>query len=350
MRANEPDPLVARAAGAVVPDMMRCRSAQAVVALSMCLLAAPAAAGPNDAQFPLDVDLADRVDPVRPGEDLVYELEVENFTLVPASDVVVIDHLPPGTSFVVAHRQPDYAEVPAIVIGDQVRFELGSVAPCDQIATPRCRDLWVVLRVDPSVPEGTVVVNRVSISSSTPGLPANEADIVTTVSSAAIRSVKLNVGRPGRDRVQLRADFARSGLHTPLDPPTPTIDVTGGWTLRIGVPLETPLFEVTIPAGEMECSGVANPVKPIRCKLRDKKLWKPLGIVKLDFFLPGYLHAQRNNADVSLKLAGLTIPPSTGPDFELEIQAGGEEYRHVVPLAANANGTVLSYSKGQGDL
>jgi uncharacterized repeat protein (TIGR01451 family) len=57
-------------------------------------------------EFPLDVDLADRVDPVPPGGDIVYEIELENFTDQAAPDVVVTDFLPPGTTFVSAYRQP----------------------------------------------------------------------------------------------------------------------------------------------------------------------------------------------------------------------------------------------------
>jgi uncharacterized repeat protein (TIGR01451 family) len=329
---------------------MRGWSALVLAAWAVVSFAGSAAAGPSDQQYPLDVDLADRVDPVRPGDDVVYELEVENFTLADAPGVVVIDHLPPGTSYLVAHREPDWAVVPAIVDGDEVRFELGSVAPCDQLGTPRCRDLWVVLRVDPGVAPGTAIVNRVSISSSNPALPPNEADIVTTVSSAALRSVKLNVGRPGRDRAQVRADLARNGLPTPLDPPTPTIDVSAGLALRIGVPGETPLFEVSIPAGEMTCTGPENPLKRVRCKPRDKSLWKPLGIARLELFLPGYLHAQRNNAQLALKLGGLDIPSATGPDFELVLEANGETYAHTVTLAPNKSGSTLSYTKGQGEL
>ena len=318
----------------------------------VCLLAVAtfAVAGPSDQEYPLDVDLGDRVDPVRPGDEIVYELEVENFTAVNAPDVVVTDHLPPGTSFVIAHREPDWAVVPAIVDGDEVRFELGDVAPCDQAGTPRCRDLWVVLQVDPSVPNGTLLENRVSVTSSDASLPPNEASTVTMAASAALRSVKLNVGRPGRDRAKVKADLERSGLRTPLDPPTPTIDLTGGLSVAIGVPGETPLFELDLPAGEMTCSNDENPLRRVRCKLRDKRLWKPLGLKKLDVILPGYLSAQRNNAQLSLKLAGLDIPAATGPAFELILTAGGETYTHEVVLEPNKSGRTLRYSKGQGEL
>lgn len=315
----------------------------------LSFLAGGAFAGPSDQEYPLDVDLGDRVDPVRPGEEIVYELEVENFTDAYAPDVVVTDHLPPGTTFVVAHREPDWSVVPAIVDADSVRFELGSVAPCDQSGTPRCRDLWVVLRVDPGVPNGTLLENRVSVLSSDGSLPPNEATTVTMASSAALRSVKLNVGRPERDRAKIRADLARAGLPTPLDPPTPTIDLGEGLSLGIGTPGEPPLFEVVVPAGEMECSSDENPLRRVRCKLRDRRLWKPLGLTKLDVILPGYLSSQRNNAQLSLKLARLDIPADIGPAFELRLTAGGISYTHEVVLEPNKSGRTLSFAKGQGE-
>lgn len=325
-----------------------------VLAVVVCLLRAAlppsAAAGPSDQEYPLDVDLGDRSDPVRPGEDIVYELEVENFTDANAPDVVVTDHLPPGTTYVIAHREPDWAVVPAIVDGDEVRFELGDVAPCDQADTPRCRDLWVVLRVDPSVPNGTLIENRVSVESSDPALPPNEATTVTMASSAAIRSVKLNVGRPGRDKAKINVDLARSGLYTPLDPPTPSVDLTQGISVQVGAPGEPPVFEIDLPAGEMKCSSDENPLRWVRCKLRDKKLWKPLGLKKLDVILPGYLSAQRSNAQVRMKLFGMDVPSDTGPEFEVVITAGGETFTHEVVLEPNKKGNRLLYKKGQGDL
>ena len=240
--------------------------------------------------------------------------------------------------------------VPAISDGDEVRFELGDIAPCDQADTPRCRDLWAVLRVDAAVANGTLLLNRATVESSDSTLPMNEATTVTMVSSAAIRSVKLNVGRPGRDRAKVKADLARSGLHTPLDPPTPTLDLTQGLSIQFGVPGEVPLFELDLPAGEMVCSNAENPLRRVRCKLRDKRLWKPLGLKKLDVILPGYLAAQRNNAQFRLKLAGLDIPSDTGPAFEIVVEAGGAIYTHEVILEPNKSGRTLKYSKGQGDL
>lgn len=319
-----------------------------VIAACLALAAGPAGAGPTDQEYPLDVDLGDRVDPVRPGGEIVYELEVENFTEAVAPGVVVTDHLPPGTTYVVAHREPDWAAVPATVDGDEVRFDLGDVPPCDQEGTPRCRDLWVVLRIDPGVAEGTLLTNRVTVGSSDASLPPNEATTVTLAGSAALRLVKLKVGRPGRDRAQVHADLERNGLRTPLDPPTQTIDPSQGVSLRIGVPGEPPLFAVDVPPGEIECSDSSNPRRRVRCKLRDKRLWKPLGLKKLDVILPGYLAFQRNNAHLRLKLAGLDLPATTGLDFELVVEAAGATYTHTVSLSPNRSGRALEYRQGQG--
>jgi len=188
-------------------------------------------------EFPLDVDLADRVDPVPPGGDIVYEIELENFTDEVAPDVVVTDFLPPGTSFVSAYRQPAWNEVPVEVEPGLVRLLVGSVEPCDLGDTARCRDVWLALHVDESVSVGTVVENRVRIESSDPvRYPTNETSKRTTVATAKIDTARLLVGEPGRDGFTVRVDIGRSGLRRAIDPPTPTIDPSGGLFLRVGAP------------------------------------------------------------------------------------------------------------------
>ena len=326
------------------------RVAAAILSLGTILLGVgESPAGPNDAEYPLDIDMGDRVDPVRPGGQIVYEVEVENFTDEIAPDVVVTEHLPAGTHFIAARREPEWAVVPAIVEGAEVRLPLGDVAPCDQADTARCRDLWIVLGVDGSVAEGTRLTNRVSVLSSAPGLPANEATTVTTVGSAAVRTAKIDIGRPGRDRAALRVDLARDGLASPLDPPTETLDLSGGLTMRLAWAGESPWLEVTLPASALECRGSENSFRRVRCSLRDRRAGKALGIKKLRVLLPGYLAAQRNNASMNLKLAGLALPASGPTALRIELEAGGALFSDEIVLEARRGGRKLRFRRSQGD-
>ena len=321
-----------------------------LLAIAFLELAGPRAwAGPSDQEYPLDVDLGDRVDPVRPGQDIVYELEVENFTSAFATDVVVTDTLPEGISFVIAHREPHWEEVTAIVEGNQARFELGDVAPCDQAHTPRCRDLWLVLRVAPTLPEGVRLTNRVTVTSSDSSLSSNQAKTVTTVASAAIRYAKAVVGRPGRDRIDVHADLARSGLHTALDPATPTINMSEGISLLIGPPAGPPIFEMTLAASEIVCPDRGNPLRRVHGRLRNKKGGKRVGLRKFDVILPSYLAAQHNNAHLRLKLTGLAIPASGATPFTLTLIAKGKVFAQSVVLEPKKSGRVLKYSQPQGE-
>jgi uncharacterized repeat protein (TIGR01451 family) len=259
-------------------------------------------------QFPLDVDLADRVDPVPPGGDIVYEIELENFTDQAAPDVVVTDFLPPGTTFVSAYRQPAWDEVAAEVEPGLVRLLVGSVAPCDMGDTTRCRDIWLALRVDESVSAGAVVENRVRIESSDPlDYPTNEASRPTTVGTAKIDTARLLVGEPGRDGFTLRVDIGRSGLRRAIDPPTPTIDPSGGLLLRVGAP-GTPLLEIDIPPSAL----LHHPRQPRAAdpmQARSRNAYASLRLTSLVLDLPSYVAAQRRRR---LRLTGrrITIDPA----------------------------------------
>jgi uncharacterized repeat protein (TIGR01451 family) len=285
-------------------------------------------------QFPLDVDLADRVDPVPPGGDIVYEIELENFTDQAAPDVVVTDFLPPGTTFVSAYRQPAWNEVAAEVEPGLVRLLVGSVEPCDMGDTTRCRDIWLALRVDESVSAGAVVENRVRIESSDPlDYPTNEASRRTTVGTAKIDTARLLVGEPGRDGFTLRVDIGRSGLRRAIDPPTPTIDPSGGLLLRVGAP-GTPLLELDIPPSALACTDPhGNPARPIQCKLASRNAYASLGLTSLVLDLPSYVAAQRSNARLRLTGRRITIDPAIDPSLEVEIEAGGSSYSAEAPLS-----------------
>jgi uncharacterized repeat protein (TIGR01451 family) len=314
---------------------------------------AAAQAGPidgKDRDAPLDVDLDDRVDPVRPGEEIVYEVEIENFTSQIAPDVVLTDVLPPGTTFVVAHREPDWAEVPAQVFADRVEFDLGGVDPCDRPGVPRCRDIWLTLRIDPGIVPGTRLENRAAVeSSNAASYPTTEASTITAVGSAAIRKATLAVGHPGRDRAIVEADLARTGLRTRIDPPTATIDLAGGLRVRLVVPAGPALLDVTVPAASLRCSNPSgDPYRFTNCSVRDRPLLASAGVQSLKLTLPALVAVQRNNARVRLRANRLSV--AAGSDgVELTIEAGGEIYSDAVPLLPSANGRSLRYARGQGD-
>jgi uncharacterized repeat protein (TIGR01451 family) len=305
----------------------RLRSRARVAGCAAALLAAigsPRAAVAVEREFPLDVDLADRVDPVPPGGNVVYEVELENFTEAIAPDVVLTDFMPPGTSFVSAYRQFDWAAVPAELEPGIVRLLVGAVEPCDLPETARCRDVWLALRVDPSVAPGTVLENRVRIESSDPSHPPNEADIFTTVGTAAIQKALVLVGVPGRDSFSLRVALGRSGLQRGNDPPTPTLDPSAGFSLRIGAAGSPPIVEVAIPASELDCtSSHGNPFRHVRCKLARRGAFAAYGLDTLRLDLPPYVTAQRNNAKLRLAGKRLAIDPSLGPELEVTVESPG---------------------------
>ena len=159
-----------------------------VVATALALPVRPVHAVPRG----FDIDLDDRNDPVRPGDRAVYELAIENSLLAVAPGVVVTDLLPPGTSFVEARRAPDWSLVPATVFADRVELSLGDLPSCGAVDLPACHDVWITLRVDAGVAPGTMLENRVVMTSTDPGdFPTHRSRIFTSVGSAAIRTARV---------------------------------------------------------------------------------------------------------------------------------------------------------------
>ena len=301
---------------------LRFRAAAIGAALAGALLVAPLAAESFAARG-FDIDLDDRVDPVRPGEEIVYEIGIENSFESPAPDTIVTDFLPPGTTYVAAYRQPDYALVPAEVDSGVVRWHLGDEPSCGNLGLPPCRDIWAVVRVDSDTAPGTVLMNHVQLTSSDPTNYPTHMDIAyTSVGSAAIRNAKVSFPRtPGRDRITIRADLARSGLATPTSPPTATIDPLAGVRIVLGEPGQVPVLDLTVPGSALRCSGTVAR----HCQLDDPRLYRPLGLDRLTIFLP-FLLQQRNNAQVMVRTAALSLADDFGPDLELTIESAGVAY------------------------
>jgi uncharacterized repeat protein (TIGR01451 family) len=306
---------------------------------------------PRDQEFPLDVDLDDRVDPVPPGAEVVYEIEIENFTEQPAPDVVVTVHPPAGTTFVVAKREPDWTDVATQVFDDHVELSLGSVDRCDLPGVARCRDVWLTLAVDAGVAPGSVLENRVAVQSSDPlTYPGNEARTYTSVGTAAVRASKVFIGHPLRDRVTLETDLGRSGLRTRDDPPTPTVDLSDGLHVIFGEPGETPILDLTVPAADLRCTNPDDdPNKNKTCGLRDPRAYLPMGLQKLQVLQRPYLKVQRNNAQLRLRGAFLDIPATTGSLFEITVEAGGEVYTDDYVVEPAPNGRFRRYAHAQGE-
>lgn len=271
----------------------------------------------------LDVSLDDRTDPVPAGSDLVYELDLDVTSDVPAPDVLLTLQLPPGTSFVSAVRQPDYAPITGDVVGDEVRFDLGEEPSCNGKDIPACAAIWALVHVDGSVDPGTVLAATVVATSSNPGaFPTDTHTVYTSVGSLAIRKGRVNFSSaPGRDRIQFEADVGRAGWPSPNDALPPTLALAGGIRVRMGEAGAAPVVDVTLPGDAFTCIGAAA----VRCRLADPKAWRPFGLDRLNVFFP-LDFAQRNNASVLVRSYDLALPADVGPEMELTIDAAGETY------------------------
>lgn len=323
----------------------RSRPRRAASALALAVALAFAAGGAQAVPRGFDVDLDDRNDPVRPGEEVVYELAIENSLLAVAPGVVVTDLLPPGTSFVEARRAPGWTLVPATVLADRVELSLGDLASCGAVDLPACRDVWVTLRVDPGVPPGTVLQNQVVMTSSDPaGFPTHRSRIFTSVGSAAIRAARVLMPptATGRDTVSVEADLARDGRRSPLDPAPSTLDPREGLRVVLREPGGTVALDVELPGSAFRCRGTGS----MRCRLANPSAWRALGLDRLDVFLPD-VASQRNGAQVLVRTTKTTLPDDFGPVLEIVVESAGTTWSDEATLAVGSGR--LSYSHKQSD-
>jgi len=305
----------------------------------LCTVLALGAATAASAK-PLDVSLDDRVDPVPVGEELVYEINVKVSSTVPAPGVVVALQLPPGTTFVSARRQPDYAPIAGQVAGDVVTFDLGDEPPCDKKNLPACADIWALVHVEPSVEPGTVLRSDVTVTSSDPAsFPADVHTAYTSAGSLAIRKGRVNFAAvPGRDRIQIEGDVGRAGWESPLLQPPPNFAVFNGVRVRLGEAGGTPVLDVTVPGISFKCTGLAS----VRCSLADPAAWRPLGLDRLNVLLR-FNGVQRNNAYVSVRTHNLDLPDDIGPEMELTLDANGETYTDSAEFLASGNRLIYTH-------
>lgn len=308
------------------------------VVLSLVLATAAAAHAK-----PLDVTLDDRVDPAFVGGHLVYEVGVKIRETSTVPGVVVTLHLPPGTTFVSARRQPDYELLAGQVVGQDVIFELGDEEPCDKKGLPACADIWALVEIGGSVDPGTVMQATADIASSDPSIKPDSNVVCTSAGSLAIRKARVNFAAvPGRDRIQFDADVGREAWEAPTLPPPPTLDITSGVRVRLGEAGEPPVLDVTVPGDAFRCTGLASR----RCRLAEPKLWRPLGLDRLNVALP-HDSRQRNNAGVLVRTGPLELPPDIGPEMELRIDAAGETYVDTALLVQKGRRLIYTHTQAK---
>ncbi len=122
----------------------------------------------------LSITKSDSPDPVLAGDELTYTLNVTNGGPSTAEDVSITDELPDDVTFVEG-VDGNGATVCALLQPGEVVCELGDLDPGESVT------VYITVVVDASVPDGTVLVNRATVTSSTPDPnPANNTDTEST--------------------------------------------------------------------------------------------------------------------------------------------------------------------------
>lgn len=311
----------------------------AIVSLAPLAAATPALAARN-----FDLKLDDRVDPVAPGDEMVFEVDVKIRGDATAPDVAVELVVAAGLAFVEARSGPSWDPIPFEIDGPAVRLDLGDESPCGDKNLPVCSEVWAVFAVDPGVAPGSVLETMATMTSSDAVLfPADSAVLYTSVGSLALRSGRAVVDAGS---VQLRLHVGRSGMHTPFDASPPNIDLTDGLRIRFGEAGEAPVLDVFLPAEAFRCVGRGDVRLPERCFPDDPEPWRDLGIRSLKVFKNGDF-AQRINAVVRLSLDDLVLPPGFGPELAVVLDANGVTYEDVATFEERDGGRVLVYAHTQ---
>jgi len=122
----------------------------------------------------LSISKSDSPDPVVAGSLLTYTIDVTNHGPSTADDVTVTDTLPAGTTYV-SGVDGNGQTVCTLVQAGTVKCDLGTLQPGTTTT------VYLTVKVDASVPSGTVLSNTVTVSSSTPDPNgANNTDTETT--------------------------------------------------------------------------------------------------------------------------------------------------------------------------
>ncbi|GAA1056851.1 hypothetical protein GCM10017608_11330 [Agromyces luteolus] len=128
----------------------------------------------------LSITKTDSPDPVLAGDDLTYTITVANGGPSTATDVVVTDELPDGTTFVEG-VDGNGTTVCTLVQAGTVVCDLGTMAPGET------RTVYLTVTVDPSLDPDAVLENTATVESATPDPDGsdNTANQSTNVDTAA---------------------------------------------------------------------------------------------------------------------------------------------------------------------
>jgi uncharacterized repeat protein (TIGR01451 family) len=201
----------------------------------------------------------DAPDPVTAGTDITYTFQLRNLGTATAPNASVTDVLPPGTTFVSATPPAGWSCVtPPVGSPGTVRCSNPSFPTLTTVT------FTLVVRVDSTVPNGTLLTNSASATSgNTDDVPANNTvSMTTTVVSPAAN-----------------ADLAVTKADTPDPVPagrelTYTIVVTNngpataiGVTLTDAVPANTTFVSVSTPGGWSCTAPAVGATGTVSCTL-----------------------------------------------------------------------------------
>jgi uncharacterized repeat protein (TIGR01451 family) len=160
-----------------------CASTFLALALLACSALAEPAALPNEAR--ISVMKTATPNPVAAGANLTYTITASNEGPADAVDMMMMDTLPTGTTFVSFTAPPAWScTTPAV-------GATGTVTCTDALFSPGSDAFTLVVQVDPTLPAGSVLSNTVDVSSST--LDQRQSDdtftIATNVQSVSDRAI-----------------------------------------------------------------------------------------------------------------------------------------------------------------
>ncbi|NJP30992.1 COG1361 S-layer family protein [Micromonospora thermarum] len=144
-----------------------------------------------NASADLSVSKSDSPDPVVAGEKITYTITVGNAGPSTAQGVTVTDTLPAGTTYV-SGVDGNGAGICTLVQTDTVVCALGALNP------GQTRTVFLTVLVAPSVPDGTTLTNRVTVSAATPD--PNAGNNTATQQTAVRTSAELWLDKTGEQR------------------------------------------------------------------------------------------------------------------------------------------------------